>query len=140
MLWIPLTILPSFHHGYLSTSESSLFSNRWKPQALNGHILSVSGISSFSKAKIAFSKKTVDGAFVQLDATGKTNLFLWRDTNKGNMTVVDCILWGCVGRDEQLLAFKKLHGWYDFTFPTGLLLPGDLTSDEEVLWWEATHD
>jgi hypothetical protein len=103
-------------HCYLERAEAQSFMTRWKPQVVSGHLISVAGLKSYARARIALENAT--GVLVQGFET--PNVFVV-DHCEG-VTAVTACLWHPHDARSRLVRLHALTSWHDETFPDAILL------------------
>jgi hypothetical protein len=103
-------------HCYLERTEAQSFMTRWKPQVVSGHLVSVSGLKSYARARIALENAT--GVLVQ--GFDMPNVFVV-DHCEG-VTAVTACLWHPNDARSRLVRLRALTSWHDETFPDAILV------------------
>jgi hypothetical protein len=113
---------------FLNTHDANKFLERWRPQLVASQLVSVTGINSYSRARIQLSYPNCVGMLINARNMGIV-------LHKKNETVyqLGCCLWpsGSPIIDE----FREFREWCDCMLPL-IHMDGDILQDddERELW------
>lgn len=119
-------------HLYLERKDAIDVLQRWKPQSIGGHLVSVTGAQEYTRARLQL-ERTDRGAFAVVDDNNEIDLFVVAHHSVQNRTTLHAVMWHSPCVDKHV-RFRNLHLWYTHTFPGCALVERGLTDKERGAW------
>ena len=113
---------------FLDAPNAARYVGRWRPQVVAGHILSVSGVNAYARARIHLHDPDCVGMLINECNMGYV---LHKRDDRYELA---CCLWPSSTRSVQ--EFRDLREWCDRMLPPDVLVDGTCIDDdvERELW------
>jgi hypothetical protein len=120
---------------YIDHPTSTVLLERWKPQAIAGTVVSVSGVAQYARAKILLSTRPEVQGLLMCDEDRVGPLFLFH--TQDDHTVLETVCWTTESIAGKIGVFSDLKRWHEGTHQ--YLVAGNLL-DEDVAFWNYNAD
>lgn len=116
-------------HMYLPKGYLGTYLKRWQPHLVAGHVLSISGVREYARARVAVEKTHHCAGLV----TPATHLFMVDVEDPLCTRLVACLWVGNVSCAVRREAFLEVREWFDAAIPDGMLVSA-LTGVDAECW------
>lgn len=123
--------LPSLPHGYLNRVDAISILGKWKPQVVGDSLVSLTGVSAYTRARIALENDLSSGGIV----SPSMDLFVASFENNPRMTRLLVVMWSSP-EAPKTERFRDLRRWYDAEFPDSCVSGDSIEEDEDRTLWE----
>ena len=129
-LWSVAVVVP---HASFSRDMAISLLHKWRPQHLNGHLLSLVGVKKYAFARVYLEQ---GGNQTSAILDEQLNLYLVEVNEAARTTSIAIVLWACM-KDERIPRFRALREWHDHHLDAAYALHGDAIHDDDdrALWF-----
>jgi hypothetical protein len=116
---------------YLDQQGAAAMLGRWKPQAVAGNLVSVTGVERYARARIELEREGT-GALVHLSPQDTLDLFVVHTA--ANETTIEAVVWHAAYH-QRIDRFHRLRQWHARHFPNLTLRAGAFPDDTDLVQW-----
>ena len=121
------TLLPHLHL-YLDRRSTKTFLNRWKPNVIGNHLLTVRDVNAYVSAIIMLQEKKADGAIINT----QEDCFLCQMNS--SQTFIVAVVWRKVEEADRIESMERLRHWHHSKLPDSVITPKGLAATDLQLW------